>query len=549
MTIPWLQQLAHLTAADKHRARQVAEESGEPESWLISQGLAEEIDILRAKSLCYRVPYIRLLGYHPAPEALGLLIEEQARKLKALPLFCVQEQIYVAMPDPDDLRCEDFLRKLTGRRVKPVLATPEDIAQAITRSYLASQLGQAFLPTSALRSRDEPSSEAQALEPQSPIVKATWKVIAEAIRLGASDIHFEPDAEQLFLRYRIDGVLHDFPPPDYDQYPGVVSRIKVLSNMDIAERRLPQDGRLSVELDGKVFDLRVSLLPNVHGEGICIRILDPASVGRDLKDMGFDAITLERYSQVIARPHGIVLVTGPTGSGKSTTLYATLSRIKSRERKIITVEDPVEYKIAGLVQVAIRPDIGFTFEAGLRSILRHDPDVVMLGEIRDLPSAVMAFRAALTGHLLFSTLHTNSAALAFTRLIDMGIPAFQVMAALTGVLAQRLIRKLCPECKSPTALTSIDLTLLGLPDSYLDAQVYQPVGCPSCQNIGYRGRTAIHEFLEVTPEIRCLSTTDLTDVTIERTAIEQGFQTLRRAAVAKLLDGVTSISEVLTVTA
>ncbi len=546
----WLHYLTTLSPEQVAGARNAEEQGESPEGWLRSRANIPERDILRAKSIYFRLPYLTLAGYHPSQEAIELVTEEQARKLGVIPLFCLQDRIFVAMPDPDDLRCEDFIRKLTGRRVKPVLAGADEIKQAITRKYLAAQMGNIFVPERQLQEdSDAPADDEGLTELQSPVVKAVWKVITQAIRLGASDIHLEPDKAQLFLRYRIDGALHDYPPPELASYSAVVSRIKVISGMDIAERRLPQDGRVSVDLDGKTYDLRVSLLPNVHGEGLCIRVLDPDSTKLDLSSMGFDAETLERYDRVIRRPHGIVLVTGPTGSGKSTTLYATLGRIKSREKKIITVEDPVEYQIPGLVQVPIKPDIGFTFETGLKAILRHDPDIVMLGEIRDLSSAEMAFRAALTGHLLFSTLHTNSAALAVTRLMDMGVPLFQVMAALNGVLAQRLLRKLCPECKVPTQLSEHEIKVLGLPTSSNGHQIYKAAGCANCQNIGYRGRTAVHEFLEITPEMRRLPESELNDARLEKMGLARGFRTLRQSAIQKMLDGVTSYSEVLALTA
>ena len=552
----WLRHLGALNAEQLAGARKALDEGDSAETYLLSRGLVTDKDILRAKSVFFRLPYITLAGYHPSQEAIELLTEDQARKLGVLPLFCLQERIFVAMADPYDLRCEDFIRKLTGRRVKPVLASAEDITATITRKYLATQMGTSFTPKTQSKGAEraeedyfEQQADDGASEMQSPVVKAVWKVITQAIRLGASDIHLEPDKNQLFLRYRIDGMLHDYPPPDYESYSAVVSRIKVISSMDIAERRLPQDGRVSVELEGKTYDLRVSLLPNVHGEGICIRVLDPDSTKLELSAMGFDEDTLRRYDKVIQRPHGIVLVTGPTGSGKSTTLYATLARIQSRELKIITVEDPVEYKIQGLVQVPVKPDIGFTFEAGLKAILRHDPDIVMLGEIRDLSSAEMAFRAALTGHLLFSTLHTNSAALAVTRLMDMGVPAFQVMAAMSGVLAQRLIRRLCPECKAPVSMTKAELKILDLPGSPKDYHVFKPVGCGNCQNIGFRGRTGIHEFLEITPEMRRLTESELNDARLEEMGRAKGFRTLRESATQKFLAGVTSYSEVLALTA
>ena len=546
----WLKYLTTLSSEHTAGAESAAERGESPEAWLRANAGISDRDILRAKSTYFRLPYVSLAGYHPSQEAIELITEEQARKLGVIPLFCLQDRIFVAMPDPNDLRCEDFIRKLTGRRVKPVLAGAEEIKQATTRKYLAAQMGTVFVPERQLSPEPAQAPGSEALnEIQSPIVKAVWKIITQAIRLGASDIHLEPDKNQLFLRYRIDGALHDYPPPETGSYAAVVSRIKVIAGMDIAERRLPQDGRVSVDLDGKSYDLRVSLLPNVHGEGLCIRVLDPDSTKMELTQMGFDSETLTRFDRVIKRPHGIVLVTGPTGSGKSTTLYATLARIKSREKKIITVEDPVEYQIAGLVQVPVKPDIGFTFEAGLKAILRHDPDIVMLGEIRDLSSAEMAFRAALTGHLLFSTLHTNSAALAVTRLMDMGVPYFQIMAALNGVLAQRLIRRLCPECKAPVELTPEEIKAFDLDIDLAARKVYKAVGCASCQNIGYRGRTAIHEFLEITPEMRRVSESELSDAVLEELGRERGFRTLRESAVLKMLDGVTSLSEVLALTA
>ncbi len=517
------------------------------EDYLSQLSLADKDDVRIAKCRFFRLPCIELKGYHASPEATGLIAEEQARKLRIFPLFRMDEIIYVAMSDPQDLRCEDFVRKLTGLRVKPVLADEEDIRQAITRDYLKAQRGTGFVPQTRLDSvEDEDGETEHMVEGHSPAVKETVKVISQAIRLGASDIHLEPDEEQVFLRYRIDGALHDYSPPDQEIYPAVVSRIKILSGLDIAEKRLPQDGRASIQVDGKDYDLRISILPNIYGEGICLRILNPEATKMELSAMGFEEDTLERYDRVISRPHGIVLVTGPTGSGKSTTLYATLRRIIRREIKTITLEDPVEYKLQGIVQVPIRPEIGYTFATGLRAILRHDPDIVMVGEIRDLSSAEIAFKAALTGHLLFSTLHTNSAALAVTRLLDMGVQAFQVMAALNGVLAQRLIRRLCKNCKVPHELSGAELKLLEMEEQTYE--IFRAVGCSECQNIGYKGRTAIHEFLEITPEMRRLKEEQMTAPYLESLGQDQGFRTLRQAALLKLRAGVTSVSEVLSVT-
>lgn len=546
MTTQWLEELEGLEDEQREQAVNLEKRrEGDGERWLLSEGIVEPEKLLWSKSRFFQLPMIRLAGYHPSEEATAMISEEQARKLNIFPLFCLEELIYVAMSDPDDLRCEDFVRKLTGHRVKAVLATEDDIRKAITRWYLTSQKGRAGL----LQRRFETLTtsdvqEEDLVDRHAPAIKEVEKILAQAIRLGASDVHLEPDEEQVFMRYRVDGVLHDYSPPALELFPAIVSRIKILSNLDIAEKRLPQDGRASIEVDRKSYDLRVSLLPNVHGEGVCIRILNPDSTRLSLTEMGFDASTLERYDRVVARPHGIVLVTGPTGSGKSTTLYATLNRIESREVKTITLEDPVEYKLPGIVQVAIKAEIGYTFAVGLKAILRHDPDIVMLGEIRDLESAEIAFRAALTGHLLFSTLHTNSAALAVTRLLDMGVPSFQVMAALNGVLAQRLVRRLCPACKAPVEATPDELKALGV----AGGEFFGPVGCAECQDIGYKGRTAIHEFLEITPEMRRLEGRDLTAPVLEELAAGQGFETLREAALKKVQAGITSIAEALSVT-
>ncbi len=549
----WFKHLPDLSEEDLSRLLELSDESV-AETVILEERLATDEEVLRAKSKFYRLPFLNLSGYQPSLDALRLVTEEQARKLGIFPLFCLKERIFVAMSDPYDLRCEDFVRKLTGLRVKPVLATDSDIRQAITRKYLATQIvGSSTSSSKDLMSKDnEDNQELPDLtEAMSPAVKAANKVISQAIRLEASDIHLEPDQNGVFLRYRVDGVLHDYPPPETEVYASIVSRIKIMSSLDIAEKRLPQDGRSSVEVDGKAYDLRVSVLPNIYGEGICIRILNPESAKMKLEQMGFEPDTLERYDRVIRQPHGIVLVTGPTGSGKSTTLYATLQRILSREKKLITLEDPVEYKVEGLVQVPVRPEIGYTFEVGLKAILRHDPDIVMLGEIRDLSSAEIAFRAALTGHLLFSTLHTNNASLAVTRLVDMGVPPFQVMSALSGVLAQRLLRKLCAKCKEPVTISELEIQAFSLTTEQLaQATPFRAVGCSECSNIGYKGRTAIHEFLEVTREMRAMPSDQLNQGNLEAIGRSQeGYRTLRESALAKFLNGTTSLSEVLAVTA
>ncbi|MCA9775902.1 MAG: type II/IV secretion system protein [Candidatus Eremiobacteraeota bacterium] len=516
---------------------------------LKSSGLVTAEQILEAKSEAFQLPVLSLAGYHVSPKALSMLSEEQARKFNILPLFSRGNLLFVAIDDPLDLPREDFLRKLTGKRIKAVLADAADISANITRSYLSKKSQIRELPDQDRETRSQEYVQvADLVEETSPIIKEVHNFLSRAIRMNASDIHLEPDQDEVFLRYRIDGILHEFGGPEPANYPSLVSRIKIMSGLDIAERRLPQDGRSRVEVDGKEFDLRINILPNVHGEGVCIRILNPESTKLKLSEMGFEPGLLSRFQESIEKPNGIILVTGPTGSGKSTTLYATLQQIATRERKLITLEDPVEYKIAGLVQIAIKPSIGFTFGMGLKAILRHDPDVVMLGEIRDLESAEIAFQAALTGHLLFSTLHTNSAALAVTRLLDMGVQKFQVMAALSGVMAQRLLRKLCPECKAPRTLSLREIRGMGLDEERLHYKVYHPKGCAECQQIGYKGRIAVHEFLQITDSMRTLPETELTEANLVELARETGFQTMREVAIKRMLEGVTSFAEVIGVT-
>ncbi len=547
----WLEKLPNISQEVREELAKLGDDL-EVAAEVISRKLASKREVLLARSRYYRLPSVFLSGYLPTTEAVELLTEEQARKLKVMPLFVLGKELYVAMPDPYDLRCEDFLRKLTEYRIKPVLADGDDISKAITRKYLAARQGGKSefgdsRKTVRVAKPKRPTQE-ELNEDQSPVVKEVWRILRQGIRLGASDIHLEPEKDFVTLRYRIDGVLHTFAGPEKTQYSAIVSRIKVISDLDIAEKRLPQDGRISTELESREYDLRVSLLPNVHGEGVCIRILDSSAAGRPLEKMGFEPDLLQRYEQVIRKPHGIVLVTGPTGSGKSTTLYSTLSRINTPERKLITVEDPVEYKLAGMQQVPIKPDIGYTFGVGLKAILRHDPDIIMLGEIRDLESAQIAFRAALTGHLLFSTLHTNSAAQAVLRLVDMGLPKYQVVAGLNGVLAQRLVRVLCPHCKQQSHLTPEQIKEFDLPSDSSKQKIYEPSGCGKCDNLGFKGRTGVHEFIRITPEMKRLKEDEISTATLEDLARQDGFQSLRESALRKLFQGETSLSEVIAVT-
>jgi type II secretory ATPase GspE/PulE/Tfp pilus assembly ATPase PilB-like protein len=529
-------------------ALEEARRSGTPYRCLLDAGLATVGQLQVARSRYYKVPSLELSRYVPHPDSVGLLSEEQARKLKVLPLFQVKDHLYLAISDPEDLRTQDFVAKLTGMVVEPVLVLPEELEQALNRWLLTTDRAGQFIQeiTSAAKPRAvDGSTEAGLLEDrEAPIIKLVDHMLSQAIRLGASDVHLEAFETRTLLRYRIDGVLHEYPSPPKSIYAGVVSRIKITSGLDISERRLPQDGRSSLVVDGRKYDLRVSVIPNLHGEGVVIRILNPYALKLDLEALGFSKQLLERYQRLISKPYGIVLVTGPTGSGKSTTLYSTLKRVTTLEKKVITLEDPVEYQLEGVTQIQIQPEIGYTFASGLKAILRHDPDIVLVGEMRDLESSQIAIRAALTGHQLYSTLHTNNAPQAITRLVDMGVAPYQVMASLNGVLAQRLVRRLCDRCK---VVDERPCTHEGLEVSP-GATLYRPGGCTECHQLGYKGRVAVYELLELTPSIRAMDVARITPEAIVALARQDNsFLSMARNAGEKLEQGITSLEEALTI--
>lgn len=504
------------------------------------------VEVMNAASAHFAVPWVDLHGYQPDKECVALVPEAQARRFRVCPLFRVGDHLYLAVEDPTHLQSQDFISRVTGLVIEPVLALGREIDEALNRSLLTTEQASRFLEelTGLPEEPDEfeESGRVTVLEDTGvPTIKLVDHIISQAIRLGASDLHLEPFPHQVLLRYRIDGVLREFPAPPRQLYNGVISRIKIASGLDIAERRLPQDGRASQTVDGRKYDLRVSVIPNLHGEGVVIRILNAQSVQLDLRTLGFEEDVLKRYESILTRPHGIVLVTGPTGSGKSTTLYATLNKIRDVSKKLITLEDPVEYQLPGVTQIQVQPDIGYTFAEGLKAILRHDPDVVLVGEIRDLESAQIAIRAALTGHQMFSTLHTNDAPQAITRLIDMGVPLYQIQAALNGVLAQRLVRRLCASCKQPEALTPAVADVWGFEP---DTQLYRSVGCAECNGIGFRGRLAVHELLDVVSSIRRLGIAEAQPERIAELAEHEGaFFSLRRSLGNKLRQGLTTVEE------
>jgi len=540
-----------LTDEQIFKAENERREGRDPLDYLIDNQILNSRVVLMALSRYYRHPSIELEGYHPDEQIVQKITEDVARRFSVIPLFEMDDRLYIAMANSEDIEAQDYIQKMTGLTVEPVIATKQAITATLNRIYLTREKSALAMGTFAEQKKDEAAEQDMDIlleNEDAPAIKLLNYILTQAVNLGASDVHVEPFPDHILLRYRVDGILHEFPAPPSHLFRALISRIKIISNLDVAERRLPQDGRSSFIVDDRIYDLRVSIIPNVHGEGAVVRILDTQGKGKELSDLGYSQAMLERYEKLVNTPYGIFLVTGPTGSGKSTTLYATLKRIYSSRRKFVTLEDPVEYKIDGVTQIQVNPEIGFTFATGLRSVLRHDPDVIMLGEIRDLESAEIAIRSSLTGHLVFSTLHTSDSVSAITRLVDMGVPTFLVFASLIGVIAQRLLRRLCPECRKEVIYDRERLESLGITVAADKALIYEPVGCQACNNLGYRGRVAVYEMLEVTQKMRRLHESEATPEILRDLALETGFVSLRESAIEKLLEGTASIEDVLTFT-
>ncbi|HVL79971.1 MAG TPA: GspE/PulE family protein, partial [Actinomycetota bacterium] len=482
------------------------------------------------------------------PEAAALVPHSVCTRHAVLALGFREGKLVVAMADPGNLLVLDDLRIRTGHELDVLVATREDILAAIER--LRSMEDTTDLLAEPEAEPDGPVGlEAVDAADRAPIVKAVNRIIMQAVEQRASDIHVEPEERDVRIRFRIDGVLHEKMRLQKAHQHGIVSRLKVMGEADIAEKRLPQDGRVTVSVAGSPIDLRISTLPSAHGEEVVIRILDRSSSLLGLEDMGFTPAILDRYRTATAKTTGAILVTGPTGSGKSTTLYATLNELNDPSRKIITVEDPIEYRIGGLRQMQVHPAIGLTFAHALRSILRSDPDVIMVGEIRDRDTASMGVHAAMTGHLVLATLHTNDAPTAPTRLTEMGVEPFLVASAVQAVVAQRLARRLCPECAEPYEPTQELLERIGVPvpEGKSKRQLKRPVGCRHCANTGYRGRVALAELMLVTDEIERAVADRAPTETLAEIARSQGMVPLLEDGLAKAAAGITSLEEVLRV--
>jgi len=478
-----------------------------------------------------------------------------ARMYGVIPVKEEDGVLYVAAKDPMNYRMIDELHYVVGKECRILVAPPAQIDDALDHFYpqdaenideVLSELENADIDTSDIEDGERNIEDIEQLASEAPIVRFVDVILYQAIKDRASDIHFEPFEDEFKIRYRIDGALYEMtPPPKHLSIP-VISRIKVLSNLNIAERRKPQDGRIELRISGRPIDLRVSTLPTQHGESVVLRVLDRSVIQLDLEKVGLDAKPLRQVRNLIKRPNGIFIVTGPTGSGKTTTLYSCLREINTVQEKLLTAEDPVEYNLEGIMQLGIREDIGMSFANALRAFLRQDPDRIMVGEIRDLDTAAMAVQASLTGHLVLSTLHTNDAAGAITRLIDMGVEPFLISSTVAGILAQRLVRRICDDCKTPYEPTDKELDNLGLNrEDVGDRKFYYGKGCNSCNDTGYRGRAGIFELLPVSPTIQDMINERLPTTAIRKQAIEEGMILLRQAGIRKVLDGMSTVEEVM----
>ncbi|MCL5986977.1 MAG: Flp pilus assembly complex ATPase component TadA [Actinobacteria bacterium] len=497
------------------------------------------------------VPFIKLSTAKIDIAAIATLPPDKARQYSVFPFKFDNSRLCIAMVDPTNIVVIDDIRSISGYEIVPYLATKESILAAIQSYYRFDSEAKQVVESAAIGIEGEDELKIEDIREavdQAPIVKLVNMLVTQAVSDRASDIHVEPHEKDVRIRFRIDGVLHEVMRPPKRIQAGLISRLKIISEMNIAERRIPQDGRASFIISGKKIDIRVASLPTIWGEKIVLRILEKGSIIQQLNELGFESDVLVRYESSYMKPYGTILVTGPTGSGKSTTLYATLNILNNADKNIITVEDPVEYQLPGINQIQTNVKAGLTFASGLRSILRSDPDIVMIGEIRDLETAKIAIESALTGHLVLSTIHTNDAPSATTRLIDMGVEPFLVSSAIDCVLAQRLVRKLCPKCKRSYNPTEESLKANRFPPEMISNYTfYGAVGCGECNDTGYRGRLALFEVMPITEEVRRLIVERRTSDDIKRIAIEQGMITLRNDGLRKVINGITSIEEVMRV--
>ncbi len=545
--------LAQLRSAQEEQQR-----SGKTLGYTLARlGVISDDDITKFLSHQYRVPTINLDEYEIEPEILKLVSREQCERHRVVPVSRAGSSLVVAMTDPTNLNAIDDLKFLTGYNVEPVIASETAIAQAIERHYNAGpsydEVMAGFDENEIDFSAEDADLSQMDLERASedaPVVRLVNMILLNAIKKGASDIHIEPYEKKYRVRYRIDGVLHEEMQPPIKLKAAISSRLKIMSQLDIAERRLPQDGRIKLKLGkGREMDFRVSVLPTLWGEKIVMRLLDKGNLQLDMTKLGFDQKPLDDFQWAIHQPWGMVLVTGPTGSGKTTSLYSALSELNQPDTNISTAEDPVEYNLHGINQVQMHEDIGLNFAAALRSFLRQDPDVIMVGEIRDFETAEIAVKASLTGHMVLSTLHTNDAPATISRLLNMGIEPFLITASVNLVLAQRLARKICVDCKEEIGFDPQVLKDLGFkPEQMADARLFKGAGCKTCNGSGYKGRVALYEVMRFTDDLKDRVLQGVSSAELKQAAIRGGMQTLRMAGIAKVLAGVTTTEELLRVT-
>ncbi len=522
---------------------------------LIRDGVVSEADVSRTLAGQAHMDWIDISMMVIPPVVIRQIRAEDARRFKVIPVAFGESGLVVAVGDPLDIDTIDSLSFLLQREIELICTSPAKIREALIKYYgtageAADILQEKLGADVDLELELEKGAAVEGDETDAPIIRMVSMLLVEAHRVGASDIHLEPLDKKFRVRFRIDGVLQEMQAPPKRLQSAIISRLKIMTgSMSIAEKRLPQDGRIQVKIKKKPIDLRVSTIPTNHGESVVMRVLDKSSLIMGLPELGFFSDDQETFERLIKLPDGILLVTGPTGSGKTTTLYACLNYINKPDRKIITVEEPIEYQMTGINQVQVNPEIGMTFPAALRSILRQAPNVIMIGEIRDLETANIAMASSLTGHLVFSTLHTNDAPSAVARLVDIGVQPFLVASSVRAIMAQRLVRRLCSNCKEPAELSETELRALRIePGQIREAQVMKPVGCEQCRRTGYRGRTGIFEIFVIDDEVRHMINKRSATLMLRQRARELGMRTLREDGVRKILGGVTSAEEVISTT-
>ncbi len=553
-----LQEKGAVTAEQVQTARSsISKENDTPVDVLIEQGTLSEAAILTVLASQFGMDMMSLENFEIPPEIRDMLTVDTARRYKVVPLFKTDDTLTVAMSDPLAFDTLDSLRYLLKLNVEGVVATREDMRVALDKHYsiestmetMLNQITDGTVDISATDGASAARDDETSANSDAPIIKLVSLIILEAYRNRASDIHLEPLEKRFRIRYRIDGVLQEVDSPPKRLQSSILSRVKIMANMKISEKRVPQDGRIQVNVLGRELDLRVSSVPSNHGESIVMRILDKQSLSLGLPKLGFFADDQAQFERLISLPDGIILVTGPTGSGKTTTLYAVLNEINLPDRKIITVEDPVEYQMSGINQVQVREDIGMTFSNALRAILRQAPNIIMIGEIRDKETALIAVESSLTGHLVFSTLHTNDAPSAVPRLLDIGVKPFLIASSLRAVMAQRLVRIICEECREEYPATSTEIESLGaVSQQATEMKLYKGRGCPQCNLSGFKGRKGIFEIFVINDEIVRMIFEKVTSGKLRERAREMGMRTLREDGMRKVAAGVTTLPEVLKVT-